>query len=282
MPDTSTPKDRMAKLMNVLRRAEEDLPEISLPQIQLVGETPTVTQISPIDLSDQHKLVLVFGAGNSGKKTLVRWLVEQALPRQMELSITTVDPMRSVLCDYFPGVSSPGTMPLQTFIELAISGIVANPCSAIFHFAADTTLRELLQQVPDLMGMLDDAGIAPVVLYTLTPRPDDLTIMQAMEAMWQPPATAAVLNLGVMKSVEVEWEFADTRRHSIYRRLMDRGGIEVMMPRLGAAGAVSKRRPLSFEEAAKGVGVGAWDGRKVKIWRTLMEHHFSPIAKWLP
>jgi hypothetical protein len=282
-----TPGQRVIRLMDILRAEETALPEIPLPMpIDLHDEPPERTKVSPIDLTGQHKLVLVFGPGRCGKKTLVRWLVERAFERGVttELGIATVDPGRPALANYFPGVMAPGSTGLETFIELVMSGFLKRPCSGVVHFAADTTLVELVRQVPNLYAMLTDVGVTPVAFYMLSPRQLDLTILQSMEAMgFQPEATAAVLNLRTMKTRDVAAEFGPVRQHSVYRALMARGGMELLMPELFAAEAVENRSPLSFLEASQGAaGIGGWNGQKVKTWLSLMELAFAPVQLWLP
>ncbi len=157
----------------------------------------------------------------------------------------------------------------------------------------DTALHKLLTAVPDLAEVLERAGVAPVAVYTLGPRVDDLAALASFEALgFKPAATVLVRNEGLADAMTLrEDAFARIMRHSAYRATVARGAVEVWMPRLDPAVVQElEAKRLSFIqardaiqlEARKVAPLGPFDRSRVRSWLQAMEAELGPIMSWLP
>jgi hypothetical protein len=130
---------------------------------------------------------------------------------------------------------------------------------------------------------LIEAEVAPVAFYLLTPREIDLTVLDGMErAGFRPAATCLVLNIGTMQGRDPEEEFAQLRRNSTYRAAIDRGAMEVWMPKNFAARTLEERRMPFYAGARKGSGIGLGDQYRAHHWIEEMNASFAPVETWLP
>jgi hypothetical protein len=242
-----------------------------------------------IDLSARPKLVMTIGTGGTGKTTLLRWICEKAFERDhgTELMLATVDPVNRELAQYFADTVSPQTADAAAWLERLLAKIVETRWNAAIDFGGgDTSLPKQVAEIPDLLAVLEEATVAPVAIYVLSPRVDDLTPLSEMQAAgFLPKATALVLNEGrVDTSREPGREFALLRRHPVYRAAIDHGAIEVWMPRLYAAQQIEARR-ITYRQAADGAGtppLGVFDRSRVHRWLAAMNTAFAPVASWMP
>ena len=248
------------------------------------------------DLTGRSKALMAIGAGATGKTTLLRWVCEQALLRDSGAGVilATVDPINRELGQYFPTAVAPkSSEPAQVtaWLERLLTTLMEDNQSAAIDFGGgDTSLGRLVHQIPDLATMLDEAHVAPVALYTLSPRPSDLTPLAAMEAAgFKPEGTALILNEGRADPTrEIDTEFAQIRRHSVYKAALDRGAVEIWMPRLYAAKAIEDRH-ISFTHAQDGTmpegrtdpPLGMFDRSRTRHWLRAMDEAFAPISSWL-
>src|SRR4029077_14480485 len=85
------------------------------------------------------------------------------------------------------------------WLEALLRDVMDEKASAMVDLGGgDTALHKLLTAVPDLAVALDGAGVAPVAVYTLGPRVDDLAALASFEALgFQPAATVLVRNEGL-------------------------------------------------------------------------------------
>jgi hypothetical protein len=272
-------KDNIIRLFDA---RDDDLPETPLSAPRLTQEAlPAPSLASAVDLSGKPRVVMTFGAGRSGKSTFLRWTVERAIDRDGETGavLATVDALRPTLQRFFPSAIVPKQ---PDGLERLISRLIELKRTAAIDFGADASLVPLLTQVPNMHQMMLDHGVEPVVLYLLSPRSADLTVLMAMEAArFQPTATALILNMGTMVGQDPEGEFGQLRRHSVYKAAVERGAVEIWMPRLFAAKAVEDRG-IAFRKAvgADG-GLGLFDRSRVANWLTAMDLACAPIASWL-
>jgi hypothetical protein len=157
----------------------------------------------------------------------------------------------------------------------------------------DTSLHKLLATVPDLAPAMNDAGVAPVAVYTLGPRVDDLAALASFEAMgFRPAATVLVRNEGLTDpATDRDDAFARVVRHSAYKAAVERGAIEVWMPRLDAAVTQEiEAKRLSFAQARDALSpnvrkvapLGPFDRSRVRHWLSNMAIELAPILSWLP
>jgi hypothetical protein len=146
-------------------------------------------------------------------------------------------------------------------------------------------------EMPTLVEDLEAEGITVVAAYLFSPRLADLSPLSTMEgAGFQPPATVLILNEGRLEAGEdAEQAFAPLRRHSIYRAALDRGAVELRMPRLPVAKKVENRR-LQFRhardsfapEGRKVVPLGWSDRVSLRAWLAAMDGAMAPISGWIP
>jgi hypothetical protein len=274
-----TVKDNIVRLFDT---REAELPETPLADPRLTQEAlPAPSLASAVDLSGKPRVVMTFGAGRSGKSTLLRWVVERAIERDGETGavLATVDAARPTLQRFFPSAIIPKQ---PDGLERLISRLIELKRTAAIDFGADASLVPLLAQVPDMQQMMLDHGVEPVALYLLSPRSSDLTVLMAMEAAkFRPTATALILNMGTIVGQDPEAEFGQLRRHSVYKAAVERGAVEIWMPRLYAAKAVEDRGIAFRKAVAADGGLGLFDRSRVAGWLTAMDQACAPIASWL-
>lgn len=285
----------------------QDKEEVVFDEIELdvqhdAEQDDRLSEVSSLDLSKSQKALMAIGPGGTGKTTMLRWICERALSRDDGTSaiLATVDPTSRELSKYFPRVAFPSTTRgghdpvagVVSWLERLLSVMMDEGQSAAIDFGGgDTSLGRLIGQTPDLVAMMTEAGVEPVALYTLSPRVTDLNPLAALEAKrFQPRATALILNEGRIAnpSSDPVTEFAQLRRHSAYKAVIDRGAVEIWMPRLFVAEKIEQRQ-IGFRQARDGIvpdgknqqPLWPFDRRKVRYWMDDMERAFSPIASWL-
>jgi hypothetical protein len=284
--DTAKLKDNIVRLFT---SDDDDVPETSMSRLRETGgqipEAPPQTATS-VDLTDRHKLVMTFGAGRSGKTMLQRWVVERAnIQRPDEpLTLVTLDAARATMKLFFQDVLAPGTVDgAMPYLERILTRVQKSPRSMVLDFPADMTLVPLARQIPDLNEQIEQAEMSVVALYLLTPRQTDLTVLDAMENVgFKPAATALILNLGTMDtSRDPTTEYATLRRNSAYRAAIERGAVEIWMPRHWAAKPIEDRL-LSLHRARDETDLNIFDRSRAFHWLREMEAAFAPIRSWLP
>lgn len=287
---TKALKDNIVRLFE---DKEEDLPDVALdtpgrasPALSRQGTA------AAIDLTGKPKVIMAIGAGSTGKTTLLRWIIEQALRLDDEnsMALASVDPVNRELHHYFPQAMGPKSHdPAQTaaWLERFLARVMTTQKTAAVDFGGgDVSLSSMLAQVPDLQVMMERSGVEPVALHLLSPRVSDLMPMVTLDrAGFKPKATALILNMGrLLQDRDPEQEFAQLRKHAAYRAAVDRGAVEIWMPRLYSAKAVEDRR-ISFHEAADGTVSGSalniFDRSRVLHWLEQMAVSFAPIQSWL-
>ena len=179
---------------------------------------PRPAAAATLDLNGRPKVVMAIGTGGTGKTTLLRWICEKAFERDdgMPLMLATVDPVNRELSQSTSiDTVSPQTADPAAWLERLLAKIVETRWNAAIDFGGgDTSLPKLVTEIPDLLTVMEEAAIAPVAIYLLSPRVDDLTPLSEMQAAgFQPEATALVLNEGrVDTSREPVREFAPPPR----------------------------------------------------------------------
>jgi hypothetical protein len=251
-----------------------------------------------LDLNGKPKLMIALGSGHSGKTTQIRYFVENLLARNSLAKLVAIDPENRDLKNFFQNVYEPSTSDpagVAAFLKAFLDVLVKEQASGLIDTGGgDTAMGRLVSEMPTLVADLGAVGIAMVAVYMFSPRIADLSVLATMEgAGFQPDATALILNEGrVDGGKDPDQEFAALRRHSTYRAALDRGAIELRMPRLPVAKKIEERR-LQFRQAAAGTAPS--DGRKIvplgwsdsislKAWLARMDAAMAPIitAGWLP
>lgn len=251
-----------------------------------------------LDLSNRLKLVAAFGLGGCGKTTLLRYVTERMLERGGEAKVAAIDPEGRSMGTYFPGgVYEPESHDperVATWLRAFIDALEREKASGILDTGGgDTAFGRVLLEMPDLVGNLHDAGIECVALFAFSPRIESLSALATLsDAGFNPAATALICNEGCVEgSIDPDQAFASVRRHSVYRAALDRGAVELRMPKLlpDLAMRIEKRK-LQFRhvrdgvvpDGRKAVPFGFSDRSSLRSWLLRMDAAMAPIASWLP
>ncbi len=250
-----------------------------------------------VNLGDGPKALFVMGPGRSGKTTLLRYIMETTRSGQLAPIAAALDPQNRSLATFVNDVAQPDTndpVGVARWAEELLSFVIAEKQSALLDMGGgDLSMGKLLEDVPDLVGSLEEAGVHPVALYTLSPRVDDLGVLAGYEAQgFRPKATALILNAGLADpTMPREEAFGRVLRHSAFRAAVERGAVPVWMPRLdaGVAAEIEGKR-LRFGQARDGQApddqpgaiLGPFDRSRVRKWMTDMGAALEPIRSWIP
>lgn len=248
------------------------------------------------DLAGKPKVWFVSGPGRSGKTMLVRYLLEASAQKGGALA-AALDPQNRSLAGFIEGVEQPPTNDAATvtrWLEVLVRAMMEQQQSAFLDLGGgDTSLGRLLADVPDLANVMEDSGLAPVAIYTLGPRVDDLASLSSFETRgFQPRATAIVLNEGLADPTTPRDEaFGRVLRHSAYRAAVERGAVTLWMPRLDptvAAEIEAKRLPFTAARDGQSpksrpvAPLGPFDRSRVRAWMVAMDAMLGPVRPWLP
>jgi len=246
-----------------------------------------------VDLTGKPKVWLTIGRGKTGKTTLIRFLVEEAMNAGHQVLIADADRTNPTLSSYIESAQRPpegDESSHSAWLEKLFTFIMAQKVSAYIDLGGgDTTLRRLVSEVRDLVAVLEAAGVAVVAAYLLGPQTDDLSPLATLEAAgFQPAATALVLNEGLIEaSLPREEAFARVLRHSAFREAMARGAAALWIPRLLPAGEIEARRVLFGQAAAgavregrKQTPLGPFDQGRTRGWLDTMRAEFAPVRSW--
>ncbi|WP_145145478.1 hypothetical protein [Roseomonas gilardii] len=257
----------------------------------------SLSTVPAVDLGEGPKALFVMGPGRSGKTTLLRYLLEKARPGQQAPIAAALDPQNRSLASFVNDVAQPDTtdpVGVARWAEELLGFVMAEKQSALLDMGGgDLSMGKLLEDVPDLARSLEEAGVHPVALYTLSPRVDDLSVLAGYEAQgFRPKATALILNAGVADpTMPREDAFARVLRHSAFRASVERGAVPIWMPRLdaGVAAEIEGKR-LRFGQARDGQApddqpgaiLGPFDRSRVRKWMADMAAALVPIRSWIP
>ena len=290
-----TPKGTIVQFARRPALDEEEV-SVSLPPSSFV-QPGAVAVGSAADLSGKPKVWFAIGPGRSGKTMLLRWAAEMTANQGGSAIVAAADPQNRSLKNYLEGVAEPPTndaVATSRWLEALLRHVMDEKASAMVDLGGgDTALHKLLAMVPDLAESLEGAGVAPVAIYTLGPRVDDLAALASFEALgFQPAATVLVRNEGLADATTDRAEaFARILRHSAYRGAVERGAVEVWMPRLDPAVVQElEAKRLSFMQARDAIQpesrqvapLGPFDRSRIRRWLLSMDAEFSPIKSWLP
>ncbi len=296
-PDGTKP----ANVVPLFRRRPigEDEPEARIGLASVSG-TPAFDEAavrSGLDLRGKPRVWFMIGAGNSGKTVEVRWMVGRMAEQGREAILAALDPANRSLATWFDGVEQPpnsdGAQTARWLREFLSFIMNEKSHNAILDFGGgDTSLAKLIDAAPGIASTLEDAGIAPVACYTLTPRLDDLAALESFEnAGFRPKATVLMFNEGRVDSTMSRDEaFTRIGRHSAVRSALARGAVPVWMPRLEPeVMAEIEGKRLSFGQARDGITppdakfapVGGLERAMVGRWLERMEQAHAAIPSWL-
>jgi hypothetical protein len=265
-----------------------------------VGKSPDFTSLAPrceaepeveqgVDLAGQTKILFAAGRGKTGKTTLLRWIAETSFHRGSTPILADIDPSNASFSRYFDGVARPETdnpVGVARWLQQLIEHCATERQSAIVDLGGgDTTLRTLATEMPGLATAMQEAGLAPVILYLLGTQPEDLTPALTLSARgFSPPAQALVLN-------EVAMDAGTTRAEAFGRITSLPGfaslahtGVRVWMPRLFAAEAIEAREARYFDalDGRASPPLGMFDRARLRAWLDAMSQRFAGITSWIP
>ena len=280
------------------RPVAEGEPEIKIGLAPISApRAADVIATSALDLSGKPKVWFMIGGGNSGKTVHVRWLVGRMAEGNRQAVLAALDPANRSLASWFDGVEQPpssdGVQTARWLREFLTFLMAERQHSAVLDFGGgDTSLAKVVDAAPAIVTTLEEAELAPVACYTLTPRLDDLAALETLEgAGFRPRATALLFNEGRADSaMSREDAFARVLRHSTVRAALARGAVPIWMPRLepDVMGEIEGKR-LLFAQARDGVvpqgasfpPVGGFERAMVARWMERMEDAHRPISTWL-
>lgn len=249
------------------------------------------------ELAGRPKVWFVIGPGRSGKTTFIRYVMDVVAAGSGSALAAALDPQNRSLANFLDGVAQPPTndaAAVARWLESLLRAMMENGTSALLDLGGgDTSLGRVLSDVPDLATAMEGAGVAPVAIYTLGPRVDDLASLATFEAQgFQPRATALVLNEGLTDPTMAREEaFARVMRHSAFKAAVARGAAVLWMPRLEPSVAADiEAKRLSFPAARDGVlptsrtiaPLGVFDRSRVRAWMNGMDAMLAPVTAWLP
>jgi hypothetical protein len=282
-------------------RARRDLTDEEELPISVMPTSPTYSkqtaEVSAVDLSGKPKVLFLVGAGKTGKTTIARYIAEVVNNKGGAAIFAAADPQTRALVNYLDGVAQPDTTDAAStarWLEALLRHLMAVKESSVIDLGGgDTSLQKLLEDVPDLVPALEEAGVAPVAIYTLGPRVQDLSSLGVLEKMgFRPAATALVCNEGVADPlVASDAAFARIKMHSAYRGAVERGAVEIWMPRLDSEVAQDlESKRISFGQARDAISpdgrrvtpLAPFDRSRVRRWLNLMATEMAPIQSWLP
>jgi hypothetical protein len=193
----SPPKSTVIQFRTRDRLDEEDELPVGLPPATM-SEAAEAPVASGIDLSGKPKVWFAVGPGRSGKTMLLRWAFEMSIGQGSAPIVAAADPQNRSLKNYIEVEEPPTNDAAATarWLEALLRHAMDQKASAMVDLGGgDTSLHKLLSTVPDLSAAMEDAGVAPVAVYTLGPRVDDLASLASFEALgFQPAATVLVCN----------------------------------------------------------------------------------------
>lgn len=283
--------------------SDEEIPEIGVSYTAGLHAPDhlTTSALTPVDLAGRVPAWFFIGAGASGKTVEARWLAWRMAGLNRDAELVALDPANRSLASWFENVLQPptrdGASTARWLIRLLESRMRAEAkAPMLLDFGGgDVALSTAVESAPGLHEAMEQAGFGVVACYALTPRVDDLGMLDAMErAGFQPKATLLLLNEGRADPTLPRSEsFASTVRHSVFRNAVARGAIPVWMPALESdvmQEIDAKRldftmaRDGSVPDGARFHPIGGLRRCMVGRWLQRMETAHEALASknWLP
>jgi hypothetical protein len=287
----------------LLFEEEADVEEFASVGHTLIQPTPLTASTRPApNLANTEKVLATFGLGGTGKTTWLRWAIEQMLARNEEQNVATkaraaaIDPENRDLLKFFPaGIFEPASRSpdkVAAWTRSFLDVLIRDRASGLIDTGGgDTAFGRVLVEMPNLVDDLKAEDLTMVAVYLFSPRVSSLSSLSTLsEAGFRPEATALILNEGTADpEKDLQQEFAQVRRHPVYKAALDRGSIEIWMPSLAVARKIDERS-FQFRHAAHGIvpegrkapPLGWSDQRIVRSWLRRMDTAMAPIQTWIP
>jgi hypothetical protein len=273
-------------------------------EIELFVPTPTTRSqprkgVKPLDLVGLAPAWMLIGGNNSGKSTWARWAAGRTFEAGRTVTLAALDKNQRALATFFDGVAQPES---RDVLEVAgwatefLAFVADNKLSAIADFGGggEEYIHSVLDDGPTLVDDLVESGVGIIAAHFLTPRPDDLQVLAALDARgFKPKATVLVLNEAhVERGANADEAFNRILGHSVFKAAVARGAHVVRMPRLypqSLALEVASKR-LQFSHARDGTvpdgstvtPIRGLDRSRVRRWLDDMEAAHDAVKGGLP
>lgn len=295
-PATDSPAAR-GSIVSLFGREDEVFEQVPVGLPPLARKAVLARPAGKVpDLSTMARVWMLIGRGGLGKSLIARWLGGGMAERDMldKTLLAALDPTNRTLAQFFDGVQQPATGESEdaaTFLRRLVKFASANKLNGVWDFGGgDLSLAKLIDLNAKFDRMMVQSGVAVVAAYMFSPSIDDLAILSSFEERgFQPEATALVLNLGKAESLA---SFGALRAQSAYKRALDRGAVEIVMPALEPASLaleIERRRLHFFEvrdevvpDGATSAPIDGFDAMMCRDWLARMDRAFAPVETWLP
>lgn len=279
----------------------EDVPEAgeAPPPPSVERPAHAVATKPAVDIAARPKVWCLLGSNRSGKTTYARWLHWLAAEQgRVPPFMAALDPADRTLASWLSDVEQPTTNDTRntaSWLRDYLDFLAREQASAVLDFGGggETALAAALAATPDLVDQIEGSGLSFVACYPLTNRPADLFVARRLEdAGFQPAATLLLLNEGCGDPYRPPGEvFAEVTRHSVFRRMVERGAQVVWMPALdGEVIEEVEKKKLPFGMARDGQvpegktfhPIGGLRRSAVGRWLALMAQRHQPVQSWAP
>ena len=290
-------KTALAEVVPFFRAEDEPEVKVSAAPVVPRPQQPRL-QVDVLDLTGKPKVVMLLAPGGAGKTFLARLLGERMADAGREALLCALDPGNRALARWFEGVEQPpsaDSAQSARWLRAALRHLLAERESAIMDFGGggDVALAKLVELAPDIADTMSAGGVELVACYLISPRIDDLAILDSLEqAGFQPRCTMLVLNEGRVDSALTREEaFARILRHSAFRSAVSRGAVPIWFPKLEPEVAAEiEGKQLTFGQARDGLvpegrtfsPIGGIERAMVRRWLERVEQEFAPVHSWMP
>jgi len=296
---TESDGQSMPSLASMFSAIIEDMSDDSV----IAGLPPTTAPFTrsprpniPIaDLSPLTKVIGLIGPGGAGKTVVARFLGGELRDRgKLDRTVlAALDPTNRSLAEFFEGVlQPPSSDPDETaaWLQTMLKFLASKRGNAVLDFGGgDLSLARTIEKMPTIADVLEQDGIGFVAAYVLTPRASDLATLTTFEQRgFRPKATALILNLS---RAETPSAFNAIRRQPAYKRALDRGAVELWMPKLTQETALKvEQAHVHFRQAMNGeasegrkpANLSSFERSEVREFVERMRSEFQVIEGWMP
>jgi len=296
---TESDGQSMPSLASMFSAIIEDMSDDSV----IAGLPPTTAPFTrsprpniPIaDLSPLTKVIGLIGPGGAGKTVVARFLGGELRDRgKLDRTVlAALDPTNRSLAEFFEGVlQPPSSDPDETaaWLQTMLKFLASKRGNAVLDFGGgDLSLARTIEKMPTIADVLEQDGIGFVAAYVLTPRASDLATLTTFEQRgFRPKATALILNLS---RAETPSAFNAIRRQPAYKGALDRGAVELWMPKLTQETALKvEQAHVHFRQAMNGeasegrkpANLSSFERSEVREFVERMRSEFQVIEGWMP
>jgi hypothetical protein len=273
-------------------------------EVELFVPAPTIRPqprkgVKPLDLHGLAPAWMLIGGNNSGKSTWARWAAGRASEAGRSVALAALDKNQRALTTFFDGVAQPDS---RDVLEVAgwatefLAFVADNKLPAIADFGGggEEYIHSVLDDAPTLVDDLIESGVGIIAAHFLTPRPDDLQVLAALNARgFKPKETVLILNEAhVERGADADEAFTRVIGHSVFKAAIARGAHVVRMPRLFpqslALEIASKRiqfghaRDGTVPDGSTATPIRGLDRSRVRRWLDDMETAHDTVKGGLP